>query len=55
MNNINIKKYVVPNIPYFIIALFATKVGQAYRLTPGTVFADKALKIVEGFSIAFKD
>ena len=50
MKNINIKKYLIPNLPYILIGLFATKIGQAYRLTPGTQFADKALKIVEGFS-----
>ena len=54
MKNVNIKKYLIPNIPYILIGLFATKIGQAYRLTPGTQFADKALKIVEGFSLAFK-
>ena len=54
MKNINIKKYLIPNLPYILIGLFATKIGQAYRLTPGTQFADKALKIVEGFSLAFK-
>ena len=54
MKNINIKKYLIPNFPYILIGLFATKIGQAYRLTPGTQFADKALKIVEGFSLAFK-
>ena len=48
MKNINIKKYLIPNLPYILIGLFATKIGQAYRLTPGTQFADKALKIVEG-------
>ena len=54
MKNVNIKKYLIPNLPYILIGLFATKIGQAYRLTPGTQFADKALKIVEGFSLAFK-
>ncbi len=50
-----IKKTLVPNIPYFIIALFATKIGQAIRLTPGTDFAGKALHIMEGFSFAFRN
>ncbi len=53
--NVNIKKYVVPNIPYVAIGLFATKVGQAVRLTPGTGFEAKALHIMEGFSFAFQN
>ena len=33
---LNIKKFLLPNIPYVFIALFATKPGQAWRLAPGT-------------------
>ena len=51
--NINIKKYVIPNIPYFVIGLFATKIGQAVRLAPGIGFEGKALHILEGFTLAF--
>ena len=29
---VNWKKLILPNIPYFFIALFATKLGQAIRL-----------------------
>lgn len=53
--NVNIKKYVIPNIPYVAIGLFATKVGQAIRLAPGTGFEGKALHIMEGFSFAFQN
>ena len=55
MNSINIKKYVISNIPYVIIGLFATKLGQGYRLAPGADFSVKALKITEGIGLAFKD
>ncbi len=51
--NINIKKYVIPNIPYFVIGIFATKIGQAVRLAPGIGFEGKALHILEGFTLAF--
>lgn len=54
MSNINIKKYVMPNIPYVVLALLFTKIGQTYRLTPGITFSDKALRIMEGFSAAFE-
>lgn len=54
MKNPYIKKYVIPNIPYAFLALLFTKLGQAYRLTPGVTFSDKALRIMEGFSAAFE-
>jgi type IV secretion system protein VirD4 len=51
---INIKKLVLPNIPYVGIALLATKVGQGWRLSPGTDFSSKFLHILEGFRSAFQ-
>ena len=51
---LNIKKFLLPNIPYVFIALFATKLGQAWRLAPGTDFSGKALHLMEGFSAAFQ-
>ena len=50
---LNIKKFLLPNIPYVFIALFATKLGQAARLSPGADFSGKALHIMEGFATAF--
>ena len=51
---LNIKKFLLPNIPYVFIALFATKLGQAARLSPGADFSGKALHIMEGFAAAFR-
>ena len=51
---LHIKKLVLPNIPYVLIALFATKLGQAWRLAPGTDFSGKALHLMEGFAAAFQ-
>ena len=51
---LNIKKFLLPNIPYVFIALFATKLGQAWRLAPGMDFSGKALHIMEGFAAAFR-
>ena len=51
---LNIKKLVLPNIPYVFIALFATKLGQAWRLAPGMDFSGKALHLMEGFAAAFR-
>ena len=51
---LNIKKFLLPNIPYVFIALFATKPGQAWRLAPGMDFSGKALHLMEGFAAAFQ-
>ena len=51
---LNIKKFLLPNIPYVLIALFATKLGQAWRLAPGTDFSGKALHLMDGFAAAFQ-
>ena len=51
---LNIKKFLLPNIPYVFIALFATKLGQAWSLAPGTDFSGKALHLMEGFAAAFQ-
>ena len=55
MKNEKLKKIIVLNIPYFIIGLMATKIGQAIRLAPGTDFQGKALNIMEGLTLAFED
>ena len=43
MRQVNLKKYVLPNLPYLFEGLYATKLGQAWRLSSGTEFADKVL------------
>ena len=35
MKQVNIKKLVIPNIPYFMIGLYASKLGEAWRLAEG--------------------
>ena len=50
---LHIKKLALPNIPYVLIALFATKLGQAWRLAPGMDFSGKALHLMKGFATAF--
>ena len=54
MKQINVKKLLLPNLPYVFIALFATKLGQAARLAPGADFSQKSLHIMEGFATAFQ-
>ena len=54
MKKVNLKKLIIPNIPYVFIALLATKLGQAARLAPGFDFSSKALHIMEGLTMAFE-
>ena len=54
MRNVNLKKLILPNIPYVFIALLATKLGQAARLAPGSDFSSKVLHIMEGLTLAFE-
>ena len=54
MRKINIKKTVLLNIPYVFIALLATKIGQGWRLAPGSDFASKMLHLLDGFQAAFR-
>ena len=55
MKNVNYKKLILPNIPYVFIGLLATKLGQAFRLSPGVDFSSKLLSIMDGFSMAFEN
>ena len=51
---VNIKKIILPNLPYLLFVLLGTKCGQAARLAPGMDFSQKALRILDGFRLAFK-
>lgn len=53
MKQINYKKLIIPNIPYLFIALFATKIVQGYRLSPGTDLSQKLLHLNIGYGEAF--
>ena len=51
--NGKIRKHLILNIPYFLLALFFTKVSQAWRYSAGFDLGQKILNLREGFSIAF--
>ena len=51
---VNIKKIILPNLPYLLFVLLGTMCGQAARLAPGMDFSQKALHILDGFRLAFK-
>lgn len=54
MKQVNIKKLILPNLPYLFVVLFATKLGEAWRMTPGVDFSAKVLHLTDGFASAFQ-
>lgn len=48
MKNIDIKKYVLPNLPYLFIFWFFAKVAEGYRLTAGADMVTKAMGALSG-------
>ena len=49
----NLKKRIIPNIPYVVIGLFATNLSEGWRLAVGSNASEKLLHIVDGLSEAF--
>ena len=47
MKNINIKKFLILNVPYLLVGLFAINLGEAWRLAEG---ADMSAKLLSFFS-----
>ena len=47
------KKKLALNLPYCMIGLYATKLGQAWRMTEGTNLSEKLLHLGDGFASAF--
>ena len=52
MSNVNLKKLILPNLPYLLFVYLFDKVAQAARLAPGGDFSAKVLHIGEGFTAA---
>ena len=53
MNNQNLKKWIIPNLPYILFVCFFDKAAQAVRLAPGADLSGKLLCIGNGFTSAF--
>jgi len=49
----NLKKHLIPNVPYVVIGLFATNLGEGWRLAAGSNASEKLLHVVDGLSAAF--
>lgn len=48
------KKRLLLNLPYGLIGLYATKMGQAWRMAEGTTASDKLMHLNDGLSEAFR-
>ena len=55
MNRIDLKKLIIPNIPYLLFVWLFDKAAQAFRLSPGADLSEKLLALGTGFSAAFKE
>ena len=55
MNNIDLKKMIIPNIPYLLFVWLFDKAAQAFRLSPGADLSEKLLALGTGFSAAFSN
>ena len=49
------KKLLILNIPYVLIGLFATNLGEAWRITQGTNMSEKLLNIMTGLGTALQN
>lgn len=54
MNTTRLKKLMILNTPYVVIGLYATKLGEAWRLAEGTDASNKFLHLMDGLSAAFR-
>ena len=54
MRQLDLKKLLLPNLPYLLIGLYATKLGEAWRLAPGADASTKLMGLMDGFAAAFQ-
>lgn len=54
MNTTRLKKLLILNTPYVVIGMYATKLGEAWRLAEGTDASNKFLHLMDGLSAAFR-
>ena len=52
MKQINYKKIILPNLPYVLLGLYASKLGQMWRLAAGADFSQKFWNLGDGFAAA---
>ena len=47
------RKIILSSVPYLLVALFATKLGLAWRLAEGTDASEKVLSLLSTLAVAF--
>jgi len=52
--NVKIKRMLLLNLPYVLIALLGTKLGETWRYSPGLDISQKVLHLMDGFALAFQ-
>lgn len=55
MNGKTIKRLLIPNIPYVVIGLVATNLGEAWRLTDGANASSKILSLMTTVPLALSN
>jgi len=48
------KRMLLLNLPYVLIALLGTKLGEAWRYSPGLDISQKVLHLMDGLALAFQ-
>ena len=54
MNVTRVKKQLILYLPYILIGLMATKLGEAWRFSPGVEIGEKLRNIMTGAGVAFQ-
>ena len=50
----NLKKIILLNLPYVVIGLLATNLGEAWRLAEGVNASEKAMNLMNSLGVAFQ-
>ena len=51
----NLKKIILLNLPYVVIGLLATKLGEGWRLAEGVNASEKAINLMNSLGVAFRN
>ena len=55
MDKKKMKRLLLLNIPYLIVGLFATNLGEAWRMAEGAEFSEKLLGFFATFPVAISN
>lgn len=54
MKQINLRKLILLNLPYFLLGLFATNLGEAWRMAAGVDISEKILSLFFSLPVALR-